>query len=188
MTPRETTELLMRLHQILENRLDKIVPAGRHALHVVLLVLDRTQQHGIGQVVHLRHPPTRRTEQRTLRLGRTLDDVFWSPQKLSDEFRLVLVKGALQVRGQEPVLHVHAGSQALLGHPAQDERLVGGLLGVLAEHDDPTGVEHPVDVIVAAMHVERVLGQRSRAHLYDHRRRLAWRVIVLLRGVGQTLA
>ena len=154
----------------------------------MLLVLNRPQQHRIGQVVHLRHTPTGRTEQRALRLSRTLDDVFWGPHELSDEFRLVAIEGPLEVRGQKPILYVHTGGQALLRHPTQDERLVRCLLGVLAEHDDPTGIENPVDIIVAAVHVERVLGQRACAHLHDHGRGFSRRVIVLLRSVGKTLA
>ena len=92
------------------------------------------------------------------------------------------------MRGQKPILYVHPGGQALLRHPPQNERLVRGLLGVLTEHDDPPGIENPVDIIVAAVHVERVLGQRACAHLHDHGRGFSRRVIVLLRSVGKTLA
>ena len=54
------------------------------------------------------------------------------------------------------------GRQAELGHAPQDQRLVGGLLRVLAEDDDPARVERAVDVVVPAVHVQRVLGERAR--------------------------
>ena len=66
--------------------------------------------------------------------------------------------------------------------------LVGGLLGVLGEEDRPAGVERGVDVVVAAVDVERVLGQRAGADLEHHRRALARRVVILLHGVGDALA
>ena len=74
---------------------------------------------------------------------------------------------------RKPSWTVHAGRQAQFGHAPQDERLVGGLLRVFAEQDDPSGVERAVDVVVAAVHVERVLGQRPGDDLQDHRRALA---------------
>ena len=92
------------------------------------------------------------------------------------------------MRREEAVHHVHAGRQAELGHPPQDQRLIGGLLRVLAEQDDPAGVERPVDVVVPAVHVQRVLGQRARGHLEHHGRALARRVVVLLDAVHDTLA
>src|SRR5207247_4313798 len=75
-----------------------------------------------------------------------------------------------------------------LGDAPQDERLVGRLLRVLAEDDDPARVERAVDVIVSAVHVERVLGQRARRHLQHHRRALAGRVVILLDAVHHALA
>ena len=77
------------------------------------------------------------------------------------------VKRTLEVRSQKSILHVHAWSQALLGNPTQDKRLVGSLLGVLTEHNYPTSVENPVDVIVATVHVERMLSQRTCTDLHD---------------------
>ena len=98
------------------------------------------------------------------------------------------VEGPLKVRRQEAVLHVHPGREAELGDAAQDECLIGRLLRVLAEEDDPADVERPVDVVVAAVHVQRVLGEGPRHHLHDHRRGLAGRVVVLLDAVDDALA
>ena len=69
-------EILVGRFEEVENRLDEVVAAGHHALHVVLLVLHRAQQDGIGEVDHLRHAPARRAEEFPLTLGRALDDVF----------------------------------------------------------------------------------------------------------------
>ena len=80
------------------------------------------------------------------------------------------------------------GRQAELGDAPQDQRLVGGLLGVLAEDDDPAGVERAVDVVVPAVHVQRVLGERARGNLQHHRRALAGRVVILLDAVDDALA
>ncbi len=68
------------------------------------------------------------------------------------------------------------------------ERLVGRLLRVLAEDDDPARVERAVDVVVSAVHVQRVLGERARGHFQDHRRALARRVVILLDAVDDALA
>ena len=48
MTPGKSTELLVRLDQILENRFNKVIPASDDTLHIVLLVLYGTQQHRIS--------------------------------------------------------------------------------------------------------------------------------------------
>ena len=80
------------------------------------------------------------------------------------------------------------GVRRKLGDAAQDQRLVGGLLRVLAEEHDPAGVERAVNVVVSAVHVERVLGQRAGAHFEHHRRALAGRVVVLLNAVDNALA
>ena len=80
------------------------------------------------------------------------------------------------------------GVSAKLRHAAQNQRLVGGLLRVLAEEHDPAGIERTINIVVAAVHIQRVLGQRARAHLQHHRRSLARRVIVLLHAVDNALA
>ena len=66
-------------------------------------------------------------------------------------------------------------------------RLVGRLLGVLAESDDPAGVERAVDVVMAAVDVQGVLGERAGRDLEHHRRTLARRVVVLLDAVDDAL-
>ena len=111
-----------------------------------------------------------------------------APEVLPDQLRLVLVEGSLEMGREEAVHHVHAGREAEFGHPAQDERLVGRLLGVLAEGDDPPRVERAVDVVVSAVHVQRVLGQGARRNLQHHRGALARRVVVLLDAVDDALA
>ena len=89
---------------------------------------------------------------------------------------------------EEAVHHVHPGRQTELGHAPQDQRLVGRLLGVFPEDDDPAGVERAVDVVVPAVDVQRVLGERACGHLQNHRRALARRVVILLDAVDDPLA
>jgi hypothetical protein len=89
---------------------------------------------------------------------------------------------------KKAVLAVHAGRQAQFGHAPQDERLVGGLLSVFAEQNDPSRVERAVDIVVAAVHVKRVLGQRPSDDLQHRRRALARGVIILLDAVQDSLA
>ena len=136
----------------------------------------------------LRHAAARRTEEHALARGRAVDDVVGRAEVLANQLRLVLVERPLEMRREEAVHDVHAGRQAELGHAPQDQRLVGRLLGVLAEDDDPAGVERAVDVVVPAVHVQRVLGQRARRHLQHHRRALAGGVVVLLDAVDDALA
>ena len=70
----------------------------------------------------------------------------------------------------------------------KNQRLVGSLLRVLAEQHDPARIERSINIVVAAVHVQGMLGQRARAHFQHHRRTLARRVIVLLNAVDHTLA
>ena len=187
-TPRQLSEILVSLFQELQNRFGKVIAARHHALHVVLLVLDGAKQHRIGEIDHRRHAPALRAKQNALALGRTIDDVIRRAQIFPEQLGFVLVEGAFEVRCEKPVLHVHAGSQAEFGHAAQNKRLVGHLLGVLAEQNDPSGVERSVNVIVPAVDVQRMLGERPSGHLHYHRGALARRVIILLDSVDDSLA
>ncbi len=171
-----------------ENRLDEVVPAGRDTQHVVFLILDRSHENGVGQVDHLRHAAALRSEEHALALRGTVDHVFRSAEVQADQFRFVLVEGALEMGGEEAVHHVHPRGQTQFRDPPQDKRLVRGLLGVLAKDDDPAGVEGAVDVVMAAMDVQRVLGERASRHFQDHRRALAGSVVILLDTVDDPLA
>ena len=66
--------------------------------------------------------------------------------------------------------------------------MVGGLLRVLGEHDDPTGIERPINIVVAAVHVEGMLGHSPCHDLQNHRGTLARGVIVLLDSINDALA
>ena len=83
---------------------------------------------------------------------------------------------------------IAATTQVSTARSTPDESLVGGLLRVFAEEHDPSGVERAVDVVVAAMDVERVLGERASAHFEDHGGGFAGSVIVLLNAVDDALA
>ena len=82
---RELAELPVRVLEELQDRLDKVVPPGDDALHVVLLVLDRAKEHGVRQVDHFRHAAAFRTEEHALTLRRAVDDVVGRAQVPADE-------------------------------------------------------------------------------------------------------
>ena len=71
---------------------------------------------------------------------------------------------------------------------AEDDGLVGYTAGVLADDHRPARVECGVEIVVAAMDVEGVLGEGAGADLEHHGGELAGRVIILLHGVGEALA
>ena len=183
----QLAELLVGVLKELKDGLGEVVAPRHHAVHVVFLVLHRPQQNGIGEVDHLGHAAAGGSKQHALRLGGTLNDVLGSAEILADQLRLMLVEGALQVRGQKAVHDVHARRKREFGHTAQNQRLVSSLLRVLAEKHDPAGIERAINVVVATVHVQGVLGQRTRAHLKHHRGALARRVIVLFHAVHHTL-
>src|SRR5208337_5233051 len=138
----------------IENRLGEVVAPRNHTVHVVFLVLHRAEKDGIGEVHHFGDAAARGSEENALRLGGAVDDVFGGAEVFADQLRLMLVEGALQVGSEEAVHDVHAGRERELGDAAQDKRLVGGLLRILAEEHDPAGVQSAVNIVVAAVHVE----------------------------------
>jgi hypothetical protein len=89
---------------------------------------------------------------------------------------------------KKAVLAVHAGRQAQFGHAPQDERLVGGLLSVFAEQNDPPGIERAIYIVVPAVDIQRVLRESASPYLQNHRRALARRVVILFHAVYDSLA
>lgn len=65
--------------------------------------------------------------------------------------------------------------------------LIGGLLGVAAHQHRPAGIHRSVKIVMPAVDVERVLGERPRADLHHHRGELARRVVILLHRVHDAL-
>ena len=90
----------------------KIVAPSRYAVHVVFLILHRTQHHGMLQVDHSRHTPACGAKQDTLGFGRTFDNVIGAAQVFADQFRFRFQEGALQVGREEAILRVDAGIKA----------------------------------------------------------------------------
>jgi hypothetical protein len=80
------------------------------------------------------------------------------------------------------------GGQTQLGDPAKNQRLVGGLLRVLAEQDDPSGVERAVNVIVSAVHVEGMLGKSASHDLQNHGGALDGGMVILLDAIEHALS
>jgi hypothetical protein len=66
------------------------------------------------------------------------------------------------VAGEETVLRDDARVQRELGDPVRHQVEVGRLLHVLGEELEEARVIHAVVVVVAGVHVERVLGDRAR--------------------------
>ncbi len=184
----EVAEVLVGGFEEIQDGLGEVVAPRHHAVHVVFLVLDRAEEDGVGEVHHLGDAAAGGSEEDALGLGGAVDDVVGSAEVLADQLGLVLIEGALEVRGEEPVHDIHAGGQRKLGDAAKDEGLVGGLLGVLAEDHDPAGVEGAVDVVVSAVDVEGVLGKGAGADLEHHGGTLAGGMVILLDAIDDTLA
>ncbi len=184
----EASELYIGLFEEPEDVLGEVVPACNDAVHVVLLVLDGSEKHGVREIDHRRNTASRRPEEHALGFGGALDDVIRCAEEVSHEAGLMLVEGAFEVRGEESVLRVDSRVQGEFGDAADDERLVGYLLCILPEEHHPTGVERCVDVVVAAVDVERMLREGAGCNLDDHGRELPRGVVVLLEAVEEALA
>ena len=183
----QIAEVLVCGFEEVKDRLGKVIATGDDSLHVVFLILHRAEQDGIGEIHHLGNATAGGSKENALRFSGTVDDVFGRAEILADQFGFMLVEGALEVRGEEAVHDVHAGREGELGDATKNEGLVGGLLRVLAEEHDPAGVERAVDVVVAAVNVEGVLGEGARADFEDHGGTLAGRVVILLDAVDNSL-
>ena len=184
----ELAEVLVSVFEELQDRLGEVVAARDDAVHVVFLVLNGAEEDRVGQVHHLGDAAARGSEEDALRFCRAVDDVFGRAEVFANQLGLVLVEGALKVAGEEAIHDVHAGRERELGNAAEDQGLVGGLLGVFAEDHDPAGVERAIDVVVSAVDIEGVLGERAGAHFEHHGGALAGRVVVLLDAVDYALA
>ncbi len=132
------------------------------------------EQDRVLQVHHLRHAPA--PAARRARAGRA-----WGSRSCSSgaprNSRRSSASGARYVRSEwvvsMPSWMFMPGIERQLVDLAQDDRLVGRLLGVLGHQHGPARVEGGVEVVVAAMDVEGVLGQGARADLEHHGRELA---------------
>ena len=174
--------------QELQDGLVEIVAARHHAVHVVFLVLHRAEQDGIFQVHHFRHAPAFRAEQFALRGRGAFDDVVGRAEEFAEQIGFRRQVGALGVGGEHAVLDVHARVERQFVDLAEDDGLVGRLLGVLGDDHRPAGVERGVEIVVAAMDVERVLGQGAGADFEHHGGEFAGRVVILLHGIDDALA
>ena len=176
----QLSEIRVGLFEELRDRFGEVVAARGDALHVVFLVLHRPEQHGVGEIDHARHPATLRTEQDALALGGTIDDVVGRAQVFADQFRLVLVESALQVVVRKPSLMFMPGVRLSSVTRRRISAWSAACCASLPNSMIQSRIERAVDIVMAAVHVERVLGQRARDHLQHHRRALARRVIILL--------
>src|SRR2546427_9987007 len=66
--------------------------------------------------------------------------------------------------------------------------MVAGLLGILAEEDDPPRVDRAVHVVVPAVRVQSVLREGAGGNFQHHGGALAGSVVVLLNAINDALA
>ena len=184
----ELGKLLIALLQRTENMLIEIVPARYGSVHMMLLILHRAEQYRVFQVHHLRYTPALRSEEFALRLSGAINLIIRCSKIFAQQIRFRRAIGALGMRGQHPVLNIHAGIKRQFIGLAEDYCLICGLLGITAHQHRPASIHGGIKIIVSTVHVQRVLGERPGAHFQNHGRELAGRVIVLLHGIDNALA
>ena len=109
----------------------------------MLLVLNRTEEHGVRKIDHARDAAAPGTEENTLALGRTVDHVVGCTEEFPNQRRFVLVKRPFEMGGQEAILDIHSGGQATLGHPPQATPLL--MIGELFEQLTAQAGERQID-------------------------------------------
>lgn len=184
----EVTEFLVGLFEETEDRFVEIVAAGDDAVHVMLLVLDGAEEDGVFEVHHFGDAAAVGAEEFALGIGGAGDEIVGSAEKFAEECGFGSEVGTLGMGGEHAVLNVHAGIESELIDLAQDDGLIGGLLGIAGHEHGPAGVESGVKVVVTAMDIESVLGESAGTDLEDHGGELAGSVIVLLHGIDDALA
>src|SRR5947209_521021 len=85
MSPGQMAEFLVRLLEKFENGLIKIISPSDHAIHMVLLILDRAEKDGILQVHHLGDAAAFRTKEFALRGGGAIDHRVGSAKELTKQ-------------------------------------------------------------------------------------------------------
>ena len=184
----ELTEFPVGVGEEPEDGLVEVVPAGDHTIHVVLLILNRAEQNRMLQVHHLRQAAAGRTEELLLCRCGAVDSVVGRAEEVAQQLRLGGEVGPFRVGGEHAILHVHARVQGQFADLPKDDGLIGCLLGVFGKKDAPAGVERGIDVIVTAVDVEGMFGQRPGTDLQHHGRAFARRVVVLLHRIDDALA
>ncbi len=101
-------------------------------------------------------------EDEPLRRRRRVDDVGRIAEVLLDQLALGQAQRLDHVAGEEAVLRDDARVERQLRDAVRDQVEVGGLLHVLREQLEEAGVVDRVIVVVAGVHVERVLGDGAR--------------------------
>ena len=134
----------------------------RHALCVAVLVLHHAQHRRIVEVERLRNAAALVAEHEPLGRCRRFDKICRVAEERLDEIALGEEQRLDDVTGEEPVLRDDARVERELCDAVRDEIEIGALLHVLGEQLEEPGVVHRVIVVVAGVHVERVLGHRPR--------------------------
>jgi hypothetical protein len=160
---------------------------GGDALRVAVLVLHRSEDHGVVEVEQLGNPPALRAEHQALGGRRRLDHVGRIAQVLPHQVGLRQPQRLEHVTGQEPVLRADPRVERELGDPVRDQVQVRGLLDVLGEDLEEARVVDRVIVVVTAVDVEGLLGHGAAGQVEHVREPLADRGVERLVHVGDAL-
>ena len=148
---------IIQIHRLLHGGGDFVVEMalGDFALHVGILVLHHAGHDGIARI-----------EQDAQLLVRVAH-IFLH------ELRLGQLDVLDRVRGKKSVLHIHERRLRRLRRATRDERKIASLLRVAPEKNPPAAIRDAHHVIMAAMNIERMRGQRPCANMKNDGQPLA---------------
>ena len=167
-------------HALIQQRrdvLEEIRTLRGGSLHVRVLVGDGAGSHRRINVPDRRDTAAHRPIDDFLRRRRRSDHVVRAAEEFGDQFLLRHQHRLDQVCGEEAVHRHHRRRQTEFSGLARDQVEVGGLLRALAEHLDEAGIVGAVVIVMAAMHIQRRLGDRTATQVEHIGQALADRAI-----------
>src|SRR5262245_43444138 len=102
-SPGKLSEFIISLFEKLKARFIEIISARDHSVHVVLLVLDRTEQNWIFQIHHFRHTAAFWPEELTLGRCWTINCLVRSAEELTQQVRFRREVSAFGMRREQTV-------------------------------------------------------------------------------------
>jgi hypothetical protein len=139
----------------------------RNALRVAVLVLHGTEHRRIVEVEELGDAAAALAEHQALRRRRRVDHVARVAEELRHQIPLRQEQRFDHVTGQEAVLRADARVERELGDAVGDQVEIRHLLDVLGEELEESRVVDGVVVVVTAVDVEGVLGDRAAGDVED---------------------